>query len=722
MGKAKRMDFWRFQSNDPALGPVLQGSHDPSLTVAAVVIACLAGCTALTLAHRLTAARGRARILWLWGGALALGCGIWAMHFTAMLAFTVDGNHHLGYELGLTLVSILPGVLGSAAAIHLVSQPEPGRGRLLACALLLALGIGAMHYTGMEAMHMAGLRYDPALFALSIVVAFLLALVALALQYGIRRWSALPAAGVLAGVVLGLAISGMHYVAMAAARFHATPSVPTHAHALMSDVAMVLTVIGFAGLVLSLGVFVAWLDRQVAVRRMLEHLAHTDALTGLPNRIRFHGVLDRALARCRRHDRRLAVLFLDLNDFKTINDSLGHLVGDRVLQHTATRLKGALREHDVVARFGGDEFIVLVEGMDAAEDASRPAARILKAMEDPIEVDAWKLHATPSIGISMFPDDGSDADELIKQADAAMYAAKSRSLGHCFFDSTLTESAMERVRLGNELRGAIADQQLYLNYQPWVDMACGKRLGFEALARWSHPDDGLISPARFIPIVERSGLVLAFGEWALRTACAQGRAWLDQGEAFGAIAVNISARQFAEANFPRRLEQLLEESGLPPTLLQLEITESSLIDTDGDVLRRLLDIRRLGVALAVDDFGTGYSSLSYLKELPVTTLKIDRAFVQGLVDSSRDRAIVRAVAQMGASLGFAVVAEGVETEDQRDCLLELGCHRGQGFLFARPAAAQDLVPARPAPALPAPRTRAVANPRHLPLRSRRAVL
>ncbi|UYG02013.1 EAL domain-containing protein [Halomonas sp. LR3S48] len=686
------MEVWRFDITDPSLGPLLESSYDPLLVTLSIAIACFAGLTALMLADRMVASPSpTSKNWWHVGGAVAMGCGIWAMHFSAMLAFSVEGHERMGYTLSLTVLSLIPAILGSGAALHFMAHPSLKVRQLLIGALLMAAGIGSMHYTGMEAMHMEGLRYHFPFFVLSIAVAFLLALASLYLHFRVRRLPAFSESGMtlVAGVFMGFAVAGMHYTAMGASRFYHSSVTVAH-DSLLSQDGMAAAISGFAGLILGLSLLVTWVDRQKAIQRMLEHLANTDTLTGLPNRACFRRRLGQALSHSQRHSTRLAVMFMDLNDFKTINDSLGHAAGDRVLREFARRLTGPIRGEDAVARFGGDEFIMLIQDLAMPEDAIQTAERLLRIMDAPIEFEDWKFHAQASIGISIYPDDSEQADELIQQADAAMYQAKRHDSGYHFFDPNMTDRAMLRVRLGNDLRDALEQDQLFLHYQPQVNLQTGKWIGVEALARWHHPQEGDIPPSVFIPLAERIGLVVPLGEWALRRACQQGRTWLDAGMAFGRIAVNVAAPQLARPEFVKRLRHILESADLPARYLELEITESSLMNSDQSTINRLQEIRRMGVSLAIDDFGTGYSSLSYLKHLPIDKLKIDSSFVDGVMADPRDQAIIRAVADMGGSLGFIVLAEGIETEEQGQAVLQLGCRQGQGFFFARPADAESI--------------------------------
>jgi|GEM_PF-1632958 len=679
------MQFWRFDHSDPSLGALLNGSHDPAIMVLSVFIGCLAGLTALTLADRMLASPSRAaKALWHAGGSIAMGCGIWAMHFTGMLAFQIDGHPAMHYTLGLTALSLLPAIVGSGASLHVMAQPKLGAGQLLLGAWLIALGIASMHYIGMEAMQMEGLRYDLALFVGAFGVAFLLALGALFLHYHTRQAGSpiRNSLKVTAGIFLGLAVSGMHYTAMGASFFY-NAGIPDAHEATVTNSTLAVIIGGVAMLILGLGFLAGWMDRQRATQRTLEHLANTDTLTGLPNRHHFRQLLTSALAYSRRHECRLAVLFLDLNDFKTINDSFGHATGDKLLEAFAKRLAQPMRAEDTAARFGGDEFVVLVRDVISAEDAVQAAERLQHALDEPIEIDGRKLRARASIGISLFPDDSECPEELTRYADAAMYQAKTRRLPYHFFDKGLTRRAKRKVRLGNDLREALQSSQLFLQYQPQVDMNSSRWVGLEALARWRPRPCKLISPSLFVPLAERTGLGAQLSEWALRQACAQGRRWLNEGLEFGRIAVNISATQLERGDFLRRLQTILAETGLPPQHLELELAQPSLLQMNNNI-DRLHAIRALDVTLAIDDFGTSHFSLSLLKELPVSKLKIDRVFVHSALQDHRDAAIIHAVVEMADSLGFTTVAEGIEQQAQAALLKRLGCHLGQGYYFARP--------------------------------------
>ena len=429
-------------------------------------------------------------------------------------------------------------------------------------------------------------------------------------------------------------------------------------------------------------------ERKTA-EKQVQFLAYYDALTGLPNRTLFHDRLAKALASARRRGERVALLFLDLDNFKTINDSLGHSVGDLLLKEVAERLKQGAREQDTVARLGGDEFVVLLTAMKDVADVAVVADRILKAMPTEFTVQDHLLNVACSLGISMFPDHGSDGETLIKNADAAMYAAKENGNSFQFFTQDMNVRAVERLTLESSLRLAAERQELFLVYQPQVDIATGRITGAEALLRWRHPELGLVPPSKFIPIAENSGLIIPIGEWVLHTACAQARQWLDEGLPAIPVAVNVSAVQFRQDRFLQLVKKVLDETGLPPQYLELELTEGLLLSNGNLTLAVLQELNKMGLKLSIDDFGTGYSSLSYLRHFPVYKLKIDRSFVQAMTVDPDDAAITGTIILMGRSLNLKVIAEGVESEEQMSFLRAHNCDEVQGYYFSQPLPAAD---------------------------------
>jgi len=423
-----------------------------------------------------------------------------------------------------------------------------------------------------------------------------------------------------------------------------------------------------------------------------------DTLTGLPNRYLFSDRLHVAVPRAFRRRSRLAVLFIDLDRFKVVNDTLGHGAGDALLLETSRRLRTALRQADTLARFGGDEFVALIEDVREPTDAARVADKLHGALRPPFEVEGRELFVTASIGISLYPDDSSGADEAIRNADIAMYRAKERGR-NCtrLYTSSMSEEALEQLRLENELRWALARGELALQYQPILDVGRRSVTGYEALLRWRHPARGLLLPGEFIELSELTGMIAEIGPWVLRTACREAASWqAGSGEAPG-VSVNVSPRQLLGADLVEQVSKALQESELPPQRLTLEITESLALQNPQRSSATLGELHRLGVRLAIDDFGTGHSSLSQLKRFPVDTLKVDRGFVSDLHQNAGDRAIIATVITMARTLGMRVVAEGVELEEQLDVLRADGCHMAQGFLLGRPEWPERLSCA-PAPA------------------------
>jgi diguanylate cyclase (GGDEF)-like protein/PAS domain S-box-containing protein len=430
-----------------------------------------------------------------------------------------------------------------------------------------------------------------------------------------------------------------------------------------------------------------------ASREMSQQMAHAaqhDVLTGLPNRALLDDRIGQAIALAERHKQRLAVLFLDLDGFKHINDSLGHPIGDQLLRSIAGRLVDCVRTSDTVSRQGGDEYVVLLSNMERAEDPAILAGRMIQAVAQPHSIDHHDLHVTSSIGISVYPDDGSDAETLMKNADTAMYQAKENTRrGYQFFKPDMNVRAVERQSIQEGLRHAVAGQKLTLHYQPKIDVTTGKMTGAEALVRWIHPVRGLVSPAEFIPIAEDCGLILPIGDWVLRAACTQARAWIDAGLPRITMAVNVSGMQLQHDNFLDGLLSILWETDMDPSSLELELTESVLMKHAESTASILQSLGKRGLQVAVDDFGTGYSSLSYLRNLPIDALKIDQSFVREISSDGGDTSIVSAVISLAQSLKLRVVAEGVETLDQLDFVRANRCDEAQGFYFSRPVPSHE---------------------------------
>lgn len=423
----------------------------------------------------------------------------------------------------------------------------------------------------------------------------------------------------------------------------------------------------------------------------IQHLAFYDPLTDLPNRRLFRDRLTQAAVGSNRTEIPFALVYLDLDHFKEINDTLGHHTGDALLKNVAERMSICLREGDTVARLGGDEFSLIINNVMRLEDVRSVAKRVMERLNQPFEHDGREFYITTSIGISIYPINTSDVDTLIKQADIAMYRSKTsgRNQMH-FYSEEMAADALERLTLELQLQKAVENDEFFLTYQPTLDLHTGKVIGLEALIRWQHPQLGLVSPARFIPLTEETGLIIKIGRWILRHACAQNKKWQEQGLPPVRVSVNLSAIQFKQRNLLDLIQEVLRETKLDPKWLELELTEASIIDDMSYKVETLKSLQRLGVSLAIDDFGTGFSNLSYLKHFPIDRIKIDSSFISAIPESKNDMAITKAMIAMCHSLGLRVTAEGVETEVQLDFLKNHLCDEIQGFIFSRPLSAEDV--------------------------------
>jgi len=427
------------------------------------------------------------------------------------------------------------------------------------------------------------------------------------------------------------------------------------------------------------------ISQKKKAEETIRHMAYYDPLTDLPNRSLFYDRLKHNLAQASRSKNLLAVLFLDLDRVKIINDSLGHAIGDQLLKSVAHRLTQSLREVDTVARMGGDEFMVILPGMERPEDIAIIADKILHSLKPPFKFGKHVLYITASIGISIYPFDGKSPEILSKNADTAMYRAKNLGRNNYqIFTQSMKHEVFEELAMGNNLRHALDEGEFTLHYQPQITLNSGNIIGMEALVRWNHPKFGLIQPNRFIRWAEDSGLIVPLGEWVLKTACQQTRKWQTEGMGHLKLAVNLSARQFKQENLYETVEKILKDSSLDPEWLDLELTESAIMENPQAAIKTSQKLRSMGVNFSIDDFGTGYSSLTYLKQFPLTNLKMEQSFVQDLVVDPSDKAIAKAVIALGHGLNLFVIAEGVETETQRDLLKEYQCDIMQGFLFSKP--------------------------------------
>ncbi|WP_122500052.1 putative bifunctional diguanylate cyclase/phosphodiesterase [Pseudomonas viridiflava] len=681
---------------------MLVGSYTPSLVMISVLIAVLASYTALDLAGRVASAKGRAVHCWIAGGAVAMGIGIWSMHFIGMLAFVLPFK--LGYDIPLTLCSLLIAMLSSGFALWLVNQPQMPVLQWGLGALFMGLGISAMHYTGMAALRMQpGIDYDPGLFGLSLIVAVSASGAALWIAFRLRHGAPrvhLVRAG--AAVIMGLAIVGMHYTGMAAAGFAESSFCGALGDGLSADGLDKLVLVTSLA-VLSIALAVSVLDARLEARTTvlanslieanleLRHLALHDNLTGLPNRILLTDRIEQAMKNINERGGCFALMFMDLDGFKPVNDAFGHHIGDLLLREVASRLRGNLHRQDTLARIGGDEFVLLIE-LEGPEDAMSVAARQVNLITQPFEIGDRLLQISMSIGISLYPGNGRTQHELLVNADAAMYHTKSAGKnGYSFFDVSMNSNARNQLQLSQDLRAALRHRHFCLYYQPKFDAVSGIPTGAEALLRWNHPEQGLLSPATFIGLAEKTGLIIQIGEWVLDEACRQMREWFDEGYTQWRIAVNLSALQFCHAGLVKTVADTLARHQLPANCLTLEITETTAMHDADASLAVLKQLSAMGVDLSIDDFGTGYSSLMYLKRLPANEIKIDRGFVRDLEHDSDDAAIVSAIVAVGQALNLRIVAEGVETALQQNFLTRLGCDALQGFLLGHPLPAQRFI-------------------------------
>ncbi|MEB2515374.1 EAL domain-containing protein [Pseudomonas sp. YuFO20] len=675
------------------------GSYSPTLVIISLCVAILASYTALDLTGRIATAKGRAVHWWTAGGAFAMGVGVWSMHFIGMLAFKLPID--LGYDLPITLLSLLIGILSCGFALWLVSQARLPAWQLAFGALVMGAGISAMHYTGMAAMRMQpGIDYDPTLFGASLCIAVGASGAALWIAFRLRQHT--PYVRLIRGgaaVIMGIAIVGMHYTGMAAAQFPEGSFCGAAVNGLRGnglDNLVLITTLAVLCIALLTSILDARLEARTAnlaqslteANRELTQLALHDTLTGLPNRVLLADRIDQGMSRVDTEGGCLALMFIDLDGFKPVNDAFGHHMGDQLLREVSLRLREDLRGQDTLARIGGDEFVLLVQ-LSEPDDAMNLAARQVSLIGRSFRVADHDLQISASVGIALYPGNGQTAHELLMNADAAMYHAKGTGKnGYSFFDASMNSNARKQLQLLQDLRNAVEQKEFSLHYQPKFDANNGRPVGAEALLRWEHPTQGMLLPDKFIELAEKTGLIIPIGEWVLNEACRQMREWYVLGYTDWRIAVNLSALQFCHVGLVQSVAKALATHRLPANSLTLEITETTAMSDADASMTVLQELSDMGVDLSIDDFGTGYSSLMYLKRLPANELKIDRGFVRDLERDSDDAAIVSAIVALGQALGLRIVAEGVETGSQQDFLTQLGCDSLQGYLLGHPLPAE----------------------------------
>jgi len=669
-------------------------SYNPWVVALSYFIASFASFVALDLAKRVRVQDATVAKVWWLGGSIAMGTGIWSMHFVGMLAVSLP--FALGYSYAMTVMSWIFAVAVSGTALYFAAQARLNAVRLAVGSIAMGAGICTMHYAGMASLEVApGLDWDWTLVSASVLIAVVASAASLIIFFKLRVYTGRPAKymQIAAALVMAAAICGMHYTGMAAANFMPF-SVCLSVDQLNGDGLGVIVTVATA-ILLSMTLFTSTLDARLSEKTEklasflrsanieLQQLAFRDQLTELPNRLLFDERVRSASERALQAGTSFSLMFIDLDGFKPVNDSFGHAVGDQVLREIGRRLARQLNAVDTVARIGGDEFVLLMEGsMDSTALAQRAQA-VIDIVNAPLKVHDHEVQLSCSVGISIFPSDGP-ADQMLAHADSAMYSVKrGGGSNFAFFESHMNAGIKEQIELQRDLRGAVARGELELHYQPKVSAGRGLITGVEALVRWHHPVRGTIGPAVFIPIAERFGLITAMGYWIIDDACRQVALWREDGLRLR-VAINLSVHQLRQDDLAHRIESAIHRHRIDPRQLTFEITESLAMENGEGTLEVFQKLSQIGVLLSIDDFGTGYSSLSYLRRLQVGELKIDRSFVQDIEASADARAVVAAVIQLAHALGLKVVAEGVETVEQKDVLLALECDDLQGYFFAMP--------------------------------------
>ncbi|MFD1849601.1 bifunctional diguanylate cyclase/phosphodiesterase [Oceanobacillus bengalensis] len=653
----------------------MEYNYNYYIVALSVLIAILASYAALNIAGKISQENGKNKIFWLLGGSLVMGSGIWSMHFIGMLAFHTHMT--VKYDIGLTLLSMLASFIASFIAFYITMPVVISPFKLLLSGFFMGIGIVAMHYIGMDAMIMdASLSYDKGLWALSAVIAFLASYAALFLFIRFRNQTQASWLKWWSAIIMGIAICGMHYTGMGATKFyHPTDMVMEHGSInlfLLYGVTITIFII----------LFVSWgalfLDRHV-----LEKMAYLDTITGLPNRNEMNRFFNEQMS-----DESLGVLFLDLDQFKTINDTLGHDKGDLLIQEVGIRLRKFINENQQVFRIGGDEFLIIVKHCEGKQ-AEQLAEKILESVKKVYLIEGNQLYITGSIGISIGPINRSDRSILLKNADTAMYKAKELGKNrYCLYDDKIGKAEIRKMELEKDLLVALENNQFYVAYQPKWNVRKNSLYGFEALVRWEHPRHGIVSPGEFIPIAEKTGVIIPITKWVIENACQQCKAWQDKGVT-QAVSVNLSIRLFQSGNLYELVQHVLEKENLAPHLLELEITESMVLYDLDDIILQLQRIRSLGVRVSMDDFGTGYSSIGILDRIPIDTLKLDRLFTVD-IETSKKHAIINAIILMAKDLKLDVIAEGVENEEHIAYLTQLGCYVMQGFYYGKPMKVEEV--------------------------------
>lgn len=652
------------------------GEHNLWLVLVAAMVCAAGSWATIRLFLRAHEANGLQQIGWHFLTAVCAGSSIWCTHFVAMLAYQPGAP--IAFDPVLTIASLFIAIIGTAAGFIAATANAPRLAPVVGGAIV-GMAISGMHYTGMAAYRVDGIvEWNTTYLVASVVLSVVFACAALSVALNDR----IAGRKYLGAAILVVAIVSLHFTAMAA--LQVTPMVTRGDYTDPAALQAMALGIALAGLiVIGTGLASYLIDdrsRMEAFER-LHHLAMNDTLTGLPNRANFNEHLDREMTRAKELGCQLAVVGIDLDRFKEINDIWGHSAGDEALKALASRMSALLQDGEFIARLGGDEFAG-VKRMKGQSDILDFVSRLEKALFTPIKIEDVETATGASLGVAIYPNDAQNREALVNNADLAMYRAKANvARSVCFYEQAMDEAVRANRTLANDLRDAVENGQLDLHYQVQTSVSTGDIRGYEALLRWKHPTRGNISPAEFIPLAEENGLILPLGEWVLRTACAKAASWDHPYK----IAVNLSPVQFAHADLPKLVHEILLETGLKPGRLELEITESTIIADKNRTLNILRRIKALGVTIAIDDFGTGYSSLETLRAFPFDKIKLDRSFMSEVETSPQAKAIIRAVLALGQSLAIPVLAEGVETHSQLSILRAEGCNEAQGFLLGRPA-------------------------------------
>lgn len=677
----------------------MTGVYNPLLVCLSLVVAFLASFTALELAGGLSEiVDPKRRTLWLVGGAVSMGIGIWSMHFIGMLAFALPIA--VGYDLPITASSLFLAIGVSLIALVTASRGALSRRRLCVAGAIMGVGVAAMHFVGMQALQMfPGIEYTKWKVVLSVGVAVAASIVALWLVFTLSASGVanLVAKRLGAACIMAVAISGMHYFGMSAANFAAGSLCLSGEKLDTTWLALVVTATSFVVLVGTLALL-SFHTRSLSIslrgaNRQLHYLGTHDALTNLPNRQQLAKRIAEAIHECTRSGSMFALLFIDLDGFKSINDSLGHSVGDDLLQACAARLCQDVRHTDIVARLGGDEFVMVAASAEDGSSAVTIADGILRRLGSEFVVNGLPLRVSASIGIALYPRDGRNTDELLHNADAAMYAAKQGGRNTFrSFEPHMHHAALKSLIMQRDLNRALTQGELSVSFQPKFRVASKSVTGVEALVRWRHPELGDIPPLEFIPIAERSGLIVKIGDWVLGEVCRNIALWDQLGLPVIPVAVNLSPIQFNEPDLVARIDALTRGAGVDPSRLMFEITEATAMQNIDKSSQMIEALQARGYKVAVDDFGSGHSSLGYLRRFRFDQIKIDGSFMLDL-DSvgQRGSALLSAVLSLARTLQVEVVAEGVETESQFRTLTELACDQVQGFLLSRPLPAADVL-------------------------------